>query len=348
MHLLRTAFLATMLWSRAVSGHGLAWGGESVSTPGRLDAQSAKFGVYWPPQNPVVAEGQKTKTRTRALLDGTMTLQVQTQSATGWEVSIQIGLSRAVDEAGREFWNSRLAFPEYDWMSSVRVWDADHRWLWPNLAYLLRLHGRERVDRYGGVDPGKGVDNDFAAVLIRKYDASGERESRETSAGPLVSAEWRAVGVMAVDRQTLVHTARSDAFNLHLGTPGDPSSGKARVWLIYADFLGVPPPKDWPQEPEYAGGILAYFEVDWAMDAAGHPQVRIQQLVPRRGTGFDWARWALQTLASPDAHSTAKLSDRVSPAPERSAPGAEAPAGSEDPRARRGGSAKESPPKGLR
>ena len=29
------------------------------------------------------------------------------------------------------------------------------------------MPGKERVDRYGGVDPGKGIDNDFAAVLIR-------------------------------------------------------------------------------------------------------------------------------------------------------------------------------------
>ena len=58
-------------------------------------------------------------------------------------------------------------------MRYVRVWDKDNRWLWPNLPYLLRLHGTERVERYGGVDPGKGVDNDFAAVLMRKYDESG-------------------------------------------------------------------------------------------------------------------------------------------------------------------------------
>ena len=46
-------------------------------------------------------------------------------------------------------------FPQYDWMQYVRVWDADHRWLWPNLPYLLRLHGIERVERYGGIDPGE-------------------------------------------------------------------------------------------------------------------------------------------------------------------------------------------------
>ena len=53
-------------------------------------------------------------------------------------------------------------------MKAVRVWDARNQWLWPNLAYLLKLSGLERVERYGGVDPEKGVDNDFSALLIRK------------------------------------------------------------------------------------------------------------------------------------------------------------------------------------
>ena len=280
-----------------------------MPTAAGIEAQTVKFGVYWPPQSPVVATGP----RTRSLLDGVITLDVQNLVATGWVASIRIVLSRAADKAGREFWNSRLAFPEYDWMSYVRVWDADHLWLWPNLAYLLRLHGKERVDRYGGVDPGKGVDNDFAAVLIRKYDAKEEREREATAEAPLVSAEWQAVGAVKVDRQTLVHTAQSDQFTLHLGMPGEASGGMAGIWLIYADFLGVPPPPNWPKEPEYAGGILAFFEVRWAKSVAGRPEIRVEQVAPRRATGYDWERWTLRTLASPDTHSTAKLSDRVLP-----------------------------------
>ncbi len=240
-----------------------------------------------------------------------MTLDVQNLAATGWVATIRIVLSRPADDTGREFWNSRLAFPEYDWMSSVRVWDADHHWLWPNLAYLLRLHGKERVDRYGGVDPGKGVDNDFAAVLIRKYDANGERESDDTRNAPLVSAEWNAVGALTLGRQTLVHTAQSDPFTLHVGMPDEESSGRAGVWLIYADFLGASPPTGWPKEPEYAGGILAFFEVRWAKSAARRPEIRVHQMAPPRATGFDWERWTRLTLASPDTHGTAKLSDRV-------------------------------------
>ena len=54
-------------------------------------------------------------------------------------------------------------------MHYVRVGDADRRWLWPNLPYVLRLHGIERVERYGGVDPGKGVDDDFAANFLKLF-----------------------------------------------------------------------------------------------------------------------------------------------------------------------------------
>ena len=234
-------------------------------------------------------------------------------AAAGWVASIRIVLRRAPDEAGREFWNARLAFPEYDWMSSVRVWDTEHRWLWPNLACLLRLHGKERVERYGGVDPGKGVDNDFAAVLIRKYDASGQIESEETRLAPLVSAEWHVVGAATADKQSVVHAAQSDEFTLHLGRAGEVSSGRAGIWLIYADFLGAKPPGAWPNEPEYAGGILAFFEARWAKSAEGRPEIRIQPMVPRRATGFDWEGWALWTLASPDSKRTAKLSDHARP-----------------------------------
>jgi len=294
-----------MLWLLVIWSHPSARGAQSIRTTVVPEDQTVTFRVYWPPQNPAAANEPKT----RALLNGSVNLDVQNLVATGWVATIRIILSRPADDAGREFWNSRLAFPEYDWMSYVRVWDPEHRWLWPNLAYLLRLHGRERVDRYGGVDPGKGVDNDFAAVLIREYDDPGETESQGTQKAPLVSAEWHSVGVVKVDRQTVVHTAQSDQFTLHLGMPGEGSSGKARIWLIYADFLGAPPPTGWPKEPEYAGGILAFFQLRWAKGAAGPPEIRIEQTAPRRATGFDWERWTRRTLSAPDTHSTAKLTD---------------------------------------
>jgi hypothetical protein len=114
-------------------------------------------------------------------------------------------------------------------MRYVRVWDVDQRWLWPNLSYLLRLHGTERVERYGGVDPGKGVDKDLAAVLIREFGASGRNESEGTKGAPLVAAEWYPAGAAVTDKQTVVHAAQSDEFTLHLGGTPERSQGLAAV-----------------------------------------------------------------------------------------------------------------------
>ena len=139
----RITLLIPVLWLLGPWRQGSACGADNAPRAAPSEAQSVRFGVYWPPQDPAAVRG----TKTRALLDGLVTVRVPKLSATGWVASFRIILSRPADEAGREFWNSRLAFPEYDWMSRVRVWDVDQRWLWPNLAYLLRLHGKERVDR---------------------------------------------------------------------------------------------------------------------------------------------------------------------------------------------------------
>jgi hypothetical protein len=228
---------------------------------------------------------------------------------TSFATRLSIILIRPSDDAGRDFWNSRLAFPEYDWMRYVRVWDVDKQWLWPNLACLLRLHGIERMERYGGVDPGKGVDNDFAAVLIRKFDAAGGSESEDTKSAPLVAAEWYPVGVAGADKQTIVHTVRSDEFTLHLGKGVERPQGFAAVWLIYADFMEAKPPAAWPKTPEFAGGILAYFEIQWDLKKSRGHEIGIRQLVPRASTGFEWERWASRTRAARDSKSTAKLSN---------------------------------------
>ena len=55
--------------------------------------------------------------------------------------------------------------------------------------------------------------------------------------------------------------------------------------LDFMNFLDAPLPRSWPQEEEFAGGILAYFEVMWSKKAAEH-------LAPTAGTGFDWAAWS--------------------------------------------------------
>jgi hypothetical protein len=149
------------------------------------------FALFWPPKTPFETPSLDGK----PLLKGCVILRLEHLPDRSLVSRLRIMLSRPSDEAGRQFWNSRLAFPEYDWMRYVRVWDKDNRWLWPNLPYLLRLHGIERIERYGGVDPAKGVDNDFAAVLIRKYDKNSRDEDALLIAGQNEGG-WRS-GLMA-------------------------------------------------------------------------------------------------------------------------------------------------------
>ena len=278
------------------------WVGDLPAGAATSTQEAVSFGVYWPPRNPDSASvpGQP-------LLLGKLAARYMELLGEGNVVKLVVTLERKHDEAGRTFWNSRLAFPEYEWMRQVRVWDTKHKWLWPNLPYLLRLYGIERVERYGGIDPGKGIDNDFAAVLIRKFEATGEKESDETKRTPLVSAEWHPVGVTGeVDKETVVHVARSDEFTVHID-----GAKKLGVWLIYADFLGRMVPTGWPKTPEFAGGILAYFDIDWELKP-NHPcKIEIHQRTPPpRGTGFDWSRWAVHPPSHDSAEGPVKLTDR--------------------------------------
>lgn len=271
----------------------------------QVETNRLVFGVSWPPEAPTETQ----RTGAKPLLNGVVIIRAERLSDQSSVAHLRILLSRPSDEVGRELWNSRLAFPEYEWMRYVRVWDKDNRWLWPNLPYLLRLHGVERVERYGGVDPGKGVDNDFAAVLIRKYDDSGKHEDPVTTRTPLVAAEWSPVGVSSpVDKQTIVHAAQSDEFMIDLSAPGGGGRGMAAVWLIYADFMGAKLPEAWPKVPEFAGGILAYFELQWNLHAEPGQQLKLRQLLPKRGTGFDWEEWALRTRAQASQAGTSKSS----------------------------------------
>jgi len=291
----------------------LPWVGErswaaDVSTKTVSEMTNLAFGVFWPPQ----AASEISPPGARPLLNGTLVVHLERVPESNVVARLRIILSRSSDEAGREFWNSRLAFPEYDWMRYVRVWDAGNQWLWPNLPYLLRLHGTERVERYGGVDPGKGVDNDFAAVLIRKYDARGTNESVDTRRAPLVAAEWYSAGVTPVDKQTIVHVAQSEEFTLHLGRAEEDAQELAAVWLVYADFMGAKLPPIWPQTLEFAGGILACFEMGWDLKAKHGHEISVRQVVPKQGTGFDWERWSLRAKAAQDPKSAGKLSDLVS------------------------------------
>jgi hypothetical protein len=218
-------------------------------------------------------------------------------------------ITRPSTEADRLAWNKALAFADIAWMSEMRVWDADEKWLWPNLPFMLRLLGEERVERYGGVDPGKDVDNDFAAVLVRRFDAAGA-ESADTREAPLVSAEWYPVDVERGDAKRIVHAARSDEFIVHLGDRSGSSRGKLKVWLIYADFLGHLVPRSWPQTPEYAGGILSYFELDWEQSPGRPLRANIRNTKPPAATGFDWERWVRRPPESHRSTATFRLSNR--------------------------------------
>ena len=263
---------------------------DTLTAADSLDGAVCPFNIYWPPRDP--QENASASASAKPLLRGSLALDAKQTPRGGAEVRLVVTVTRPSEETDREFWNSQLAFADIAWMDEVRVWDEDAKWLWPNLPSLLRLPGQERIERYGGTDPGKHVDNDFAAVLIRKYDARGKAEALETKDAPLVSAEWHAEGMAKTDLQTIVHVAKSDPFVLHLGADNRPARGQVKVWLIYADFLGARPPRTWPKEREWAGGILAYFEIDWETSPDQLCRGIVRQKRPEEGTRFKWAEWA--------------------------------------------------------
>ena len=261
------------------------------------------FGVYWPPQDPADPAGPAGE----PLLHGKLCLQHAEGTDAQGLFTLWIELARPADEQHREIWNSRLAYREFDWMRRVRVWDVDEKWLWPNVPYLLRAHGKERIERYGGIDPGKGVDNDFAAVLIRAYDATGSAELPATQEAPLVSGEWHPMGVENANRQTIVHSARSDRFLLPI-EDADTGPGWFGIWLVYADFMSAPPPATWPKKLEWAGGILAYFEIRRDVNSGGECQFSMEQKTPPGGTGFDWQKWVGPRDGAEKERAVARLS----------------------------------------
>ena len=239
------------------------------------------FLIHWPPVSP-----DSPKYKTRALLDGKLLAAID-----GCSLRIAILLERPSAESDRRKWNQLMEFPEYEWMSNVHVWDVDQKWLWPNLPYLLRAYGEERVQRYGGVDPKKFVDNDFAPVVVR-YESD-----------TLLSAEWHGSSV-DTNRRSVVHTARSDIFSVELELAElEGASKKLVVDLVFADFMDWKPPAGWPTEPEMAGGILAsaVLSVGSSEGLAAIEEVAFR--VPDSSTGVDWEAWERagqpRILASP-------------------------------------------------
>lgn len=253
---------------------------KTVSRPER-EATSLPFAIYWPLQDPLA----ESAPRGRPLLNGRLNVWLEDPDTDDARVVIGLTLTRPSDEESRAFWNKRLLYSEFGWMSRVRVWDEEKKWLYPNLSYLFKLHGADRVERYGGWDPGKQVDNDYGAVLVRRA---------EEDAKTLVSARWYPVDVADAGRRTVSHVTRSDCFTVHPagGGPGDetPQTQRIKVWFIYGDFMKHPVPKAWPDKKEDVGGALAFFYVDLTRRADGFAEPDITLARPEH-TGFDWRGW---------------------------------------------------------
>ena len=106
-----------------------------------------------------------------------------------------------------------------------------------------------------------------------------------------------------------MHVAHSDAFVLHPGCDTGSDSGQFKVWLIYADFLKAKAPLTWPTTGEWAGGILAHFEVDWSVSPEQGCRGMVRQKRPSCSTGFDWAHWVVRRPGSDGSEAATRLSD---------------------------------------
>ena len=248
------------------------------------DSQELTFRIDWPPKDP--ADDRQLKTP--PLLKGNLIVQAGSENGHP-RLNVRIDIIRPTVEADRKRWNQQLKFPQYDWMARVRVWDRQQKWLWPNLPYLLTAHGIEREQRYGGIDPGKGVDNDFAAVVLKPIGSEASPSDPE-----LITARWHPPTGSPVDKRTIIHHALSHdlSWPIHQGH----NDGEIGVWLIYADFLESKPPRSWPDEAEFNGGILAYFSVDWSISDGVVKIGSVKNEIPKRATGVDWERWQKESV----------------------------------------------------
>ena len=147
-----------------VSRHRIAANHKPFEFTVQDDRYILPFRLDWPPLEPTDVRRQKTS----PLLSGQLIVSAGKLNKQP-QLNLRIEISRPNDETDRQRWNRDLKFPEYDWMSRVRTWDRDQKWLRPNLPFLLRANGIQRHQRYSGFDPGKGVDNDFAAIVVKSW-----------------------------------------------------------------------------------------------------------------------------------------------------------------------------------
>lgn len=267
--------------------------------PESEQGESLPFEVHWPPLDP----DRKPVRPQPALLEGQL-LVLPGRSEAGLDARVQIELTRPTSEEARLRWNEDLKFPEYLWMARLRVRDKDWKWLWPNVSCLLTAYGVERVERYGGVDPERNVDNDFAGVVLRSYDDRGN-ELDETLDQPLLTARWvpgsADPSIKNPTIKSVVHSTKSDVLQISLAgskhanqnkAKSSSASGEIRVWLIYADFMFAEPPPSWPKKNEFSGGILNYFSINWKQVG---DKIEIQSVtseVPPEDTRVDWQTWS--------------------------------------------------------
>ena len=162
-------------------------------------------------------------------------------------------------------------------------WDREawgEGWIWPHLYMFLNGH----KPRYGGYDPYKAVDNDYGAILIRKYDESGKELTDPKS--PLVSNRWHPVG----GDEKVSHVAGSEQFTLN---PGTVEKGVYKVWFAFLDLFGkytTVPDKNGKAPRESAGETLAYFEIPFCREK-GSLKFEVKNAgLPAPATGFEWPR----------------------------------------------------------
>lgn len=264
-----------------------------VPKPVRISGSGAvDFDINWPPR-PL----EPRKPSRRSLLTGQLIVRGDTSQKTGPRITVAIVLTRPHrTDADREHWNAHTDFERYKhWMPYVRGRDAHGaEWLWPNLAHLFKIHGADRIQRYGGWDSGNRVDNDFGGVLIRKLDHQGA----QTTERALVSADWRPANADKDSMFNVTHTARSDTFTIGPEKTA-PSAGQARVWLVYGDFMTSRAPWTYASGPmkghrlkkEHDGGILLQFRIKWTRAPDSPLEFTITRETPGDDTGFDWRKW---------------------------------------------------------
>ncbi len=213
-------------------------------------------------------------------------------------IRVRPRMKRPNSEKFRASWNSEMmtTVPE-DWerdyftrnLTRDEYYDLDDQtgvWFYPNLSEVLSATG----PRYGGYDPYKEVDNDFAAILIHHYGADGTL--RTSASNPLISAKWHSVDVTNAGSYDNSHVAGSEQFLL---TPNK-CGGYYVIAMMYADMMGFgsgprcgPTAKDSNAAGQYLVVVKMEYEKNPTVDGYN---IKIKDIsVPDEFLSFDWDVW---------------------------------------------------------